>query len=93
MAVFLYYMRMKKIFVVVLALLMGFNAFSQKELVMPAIPSVRVLHHESIVNSLNSIVKLNRKTDNALPVTLNDSLNAASKNTVRVCGNNMRAGI
>jgi len=86
-------MRMKKIFVVVLNLLMGFTSFSQKELAIPAIPSMRVLHHESIIASLNTIAKLNRKTDHALPITRSDTLNQAINRSVRVLVNNMRAGI
>jgi hypothetical protein len=86
-------MRMKKLFVVVLGLLAGFTSFSQRELAMPVIPSMRVLHHESIIGSLNTIAKLNRKTDNALPITRSDTLNQAINRSVRVLVNNMRAGI
>lgn len=86
-------MCMKKIFSVVIGFLIVFTAFSQKELAMPAVPSMRVLHHESIVNSLNTIAKLRRKEDNVLPITRNDTLNQAINKSVRIAVNNMRANI
>jgi hypothetical protein len=79
-------MRMKKGFLVFLVLLAGFSGFSQKEVPMPAIPPVRILHHESIVNSLNSIARLR-------PITRNDTLNQSINRSVRLWVNNMRANI
>lgn len=84
---------MKKIFSVVLGLLMVSGVFSQKELTVPPVPSMRVLHHESIINSLNTIAKLRRKDDNSLPITKNDTLNQAINKSVRLLVNNMRATI
>ena len=92
-SIFVYYMRMKKISSVIVGLLLVITAFSQTELAMPAIPSMRVLHHESIVNSLNAITKLNRKSDNVLPVTKNDTLNRSINTSVRTLVNNMRATV
>ncbi len=94
MAVFLHiHMGMKKIYTVVLGLVIGMTAFSQQELAMPPIPPIRVLHHENIVNSLNAIAKLNRKTDKVLPYTQNDALNIEIDRSVRIRVNNLRAGI
>ena len=92
-SIFVYYMRMKKISSFIVGLLLVITVFSQTELAMPAIPSMRVLHHESIVNSLNAITKLNRKSDNVLPVTKNDTLNRAINTSVRTLVNNMRASV
>ena len=86
-------MGMKKIFSVIIGFLIVCTAFSQKELVVPTVPSMRVLHHESIVSSLNTIAKLRRKEDNVLPITRNDTLNQAIHKSVRISVNNMRANI
>ncbi len=86
-------MGMKKIYTVVLGLVIGMTAFSQQELAMPPIPPIRVLHHENIVNSLNVIAKLNRKTDKVLPYTQNDALNIEIDRSVRIKVNNLRAEI
>ena len=86
-------MRMKKIYTVVFGLLLAMNAFSQTELVVPPIPAMRVLHHENIINSLNTIAKLNRKTDKVLPFTQNDALNLEIDKSIRTRVNNFRAGI
>lgn len=92
-SIFVLSMRMKKIFSVILSLLLVSSVFSQKELAMPAIPSIRVLHHEYIINSLNAIDKLSRKPNSALPFTENDSLNRTINRSVRTLVNNMRANI
>jgi hypothetical protein len=78
---------MKKTFLAFVGLLITVSVFSQtKELAMPAIPSVRVLHHESIINSLNTIAKL-------VQPTRNNNLNTDIIRSVRVTVNNMRATI
>ena len=83
--IFVTYMRMKKIILALLCSLLIGTTFAQKELAMPAIPPVRVLHHENIINSLNALAKLQ--------VTRSDTLNRSIFRTVRVTVNNMRASI
>src|SRR6476659_410860 len=86
MAVFLYQsMRMKKIILAFLGLLLIGTAFSQKEIAMPPIPQVRMLHHENILSSLNSLAKLQ--------VTKSDTLNKSIMRSVRATVNNMRASV
>ena len=94
MAVFLYSdMGMKKIYTVVLGLFIVMSSFSQTELVVPPIPAIRVLHHENIINTLNSISKLNRKTDKVLPFTQNDTLNVSIDRSIKTRITNLRAEI
>jgi hypothetical protein len=84
-SIFVRYMRMKRIVLVLLGVLLIGTVFSQKEMAMPSVPQVRLLHHENIINALNSLAKLQ--------VTRNDTLNRSINRTVRVTVNNMRAGI
>lgn len=58
---------------------------AQQELTMPAIPPARVLHHESIVGSLNTIL--------TLPGFRNDDSNLAATKNIRTLVTNMRAFI
>jgi hypothetical protein len=86
-SIFAIYMRMKKALLALVGLMFTVTVFSQqKELPMPAIPSMRVLHHESIINSLNTIAKL-------VQPTRNETLNRDIIRSVRVTVNNMRATI
>lgn len=87
-------MRMKKFLSVVIAMFLTFSVFSQeRELTMPNIPQARAVHHESIVNSLNTIAKLRKKDDNGLPITRNDTLNQDINKSIRTIVNNMRANV
>jgi len=86
-SIFVIYMRMKKTLLAFVGLLFAVSVFSQqKELTMPSIPSVRVLHHENIINSLNTIAKL-------VQPTRNENLNRDILRSARVTVNNMRASI
>jgi hypothetical protein len=76
---------MKRVVLVLLGVLLISTVFSQKEMAMPPVPQVRLLHHENIINALNSLAKLQ--------VTRNDTLNRSINRTVRVTVNNMRASI
>lgn len=78
-------MRMKKISLFAAGLLMACISFGQREIPMPAIPAIRQLHHESIVNALTTISRF--------PLTKNDTLNRSINRSVKVLVNNMRAGI
>ena len=92
-SIFVYYMRMKKFSSVIVGLLLVITVFSQTELAMPPIPSMRVLHHESIVNSSNAITNLNRKSDKVLPISKNDSLNRSINTSARTRARNIRASV
>ncbi len=86
-------MRMKKIYSGVLGLLLAITVFSQNELAAPSIPTMRVLLHENIIQSLNTISKLNNRADRVLPITQNDSLNIAIDKSIRAKITNLRYGI
>lgn len=58
---------------------------AQRELPMPPIPTMRALHHENIVNSLNTALRAQ--------VTRNDTLNRSIGRSVRTVVNNMRASV
>lgn len=60
---------------------------------MPAIPAMRLLHHEYILHSLDSIAHLKNKSDAFLTITPDKELNASIDSAIRACVNNMRAEV
>jgi hypothetical protein len=86
-------MQMKRIYTTVLAVLSALATMAQQEIKMPVIPSSREYHHEQIINSLNAISKLARKTDTLFPVTGNKTLDQSINKSIRLRVNNMRAQV
>jgi hypothetical protein len=84
-------MHMKKIYLTVLAVFGALAVFSQVEIKMPPIPDSREYHHGQIINSLNAITKLSKKTDTLFPVTGNKILDQSINKSIRLRVNNMRA--
>ncbi len=78
-------MRMKKFLLATVCLLLMGSVSAQRELPMPAIPSVRVLHHENIIGALNTALKTQ--------ITRNDTLNRSIARSIRILVNNMRASV
>jgi hypothetical protein len=78
-------MRMKNFLLAAFGFLLMGSVSAQRELPMPAIPTVRALHHENIVSSLNTALRAQ--------VTRNDTLNRAISRSVRILVNNMRASV
>ncbi len=76
---------MKRFFLAFLCLTLISSAYSQKEVAMPAIPSMRVLHHDNIINSLNTLARVG--------ITRSDTINRSVNRSVRILVNNMRAGV
>jgi hypothetical protein len=86
-------MQMKKFSIIAAGVLLAIGVFGQQEIQVPPIPASRVLHHENITNSLNTITKLSHKTDTLFPVTGTKILDQSINHTFRVYVNNMRAQV
>jgi hypothetical protein len=86
-------MQMKKFSIIAAGVLLAIGVFGQQEIPVPPIPASRVLHHENITNSLNTITKLSHKTDTLFPVTGTKILDQSINHTFRVYVNNMRAQV
>jgi hypothetical protein len=86
-------MQMKKFSIIAAGVLLAISVFAQQEIPVPPIPASRVLHHENITNSLNTITKLSHKTDTLFPVTGTKILDQSINHTFRVYVNNMRAQV
>ncbi|MEO8172990.1 MAG: hypothetical protein ABI581_07900 [Sediminibacterium sp.] len=82
---------MKKIYITVLAVLGVLAVVAQTEIKIPTIPASREYHHGQILNSLNAIAKLSKKTDTIFPITGNKVLDQSINKSVRLRVNNMRA--
>lgn len=86
-------MQMKRFYTTVFAVLSALAVFAQEEIKMPVIPSSREYHHGQILNSLNTITKLSKKTDTLFPVTGNKVLDQSINRSIRLRVNNMRAQV
>ena len=86
-------MNTKRVHTFLFGLLSAFGAFSQAPTAMPPIPAMRLLHHEYIIHSLDSIAHLKGRNDQVLPVTADRELNNAIDSAVRACVTGMRAAI
>jgi hypothetical protein len=87
-------MKMKHFYLIIVAFLAAFTpSLAQKELPVPPVPAIRQLHHDNILNSLQTINKLHSKRDTIFPITSDPRLNAAINKSVRITVNNMRAEV
>ncbi len=80
-------MKMKKIYVFVLGLFLSGAVFSQEK---PVIPAIRLLHHEYILQSLDTIAGLRNRDGSLFAITTNKDLNKTIDSTVRLVVNRMR---
>src|SRR5476649_721607 len=86
-------MEIKKIYTFVPLLFLALTAFAQEDTVMPVIPSMRALHHDNIIRSLNTITTLKNRNDSLFPVTSDVVLNRAINGSVRTGVTRMRVFI
>lgn len=86
-------MKRLKIYSTVTAFLLVISSFGQKTIEMPPVPAARQMHHQLIMNSLNSIEKLNASSDNQLAVSGNTELDQQINAVVKIHINNLRAEI
>ena len=80
-------MKMKKIYVFVLGLFLSGAVFSQEK---PVIPAIRLLHHEYILQSLDTIAGLRNRDGSLFAITTNKDLNKTIDSSVRLVVNRMR---
>ncbi len=81
---------MKQIYTFLTGFFLCSTVFSQEKIEMPPIAATRVLHHEYILHSIDSIGRLKSRYDNFLPITPSKELNADIDSAVRVTVTNMR---
>ncbi len=92
-SIFVPEMKKMKIYIAFALLLYTQLVSAQEELAMPAIPASREYHHSQIAMSLNSIARLNKKTDTVFSITGNPMVDQSVNRSVRIRVNNMRARI
>ncbi len=92
-SIFVPEMKKMKIYIAFALLLYTQLVSAQEELAMPAIPASREYHHSQIAMSLNSIARLNKKTDTVFSITGNPMVDQSINRSVRTRVNNMRARI
>ncbi|MDE3251786.1 MAG: hypothetical protein KGO92_03200 [Bacteroidota bacterium] len=86
-------MKRTKIYSTVTAFLLVISSFGQKSIEMPPVPAVRQMHHQLILNSLNSIEKLGASSGTHLAVSGNAELDQQIITILRIHINNLRAEI
>ena len=83
-------MKMKKIYVFILGIFLSGSVFSQEK---PVIPAIRLLHHEYILHSLDTIASLRNRDGSIFGITSSKELNKAIDSSVRAGVNRMRTEI
>ncbi len=86
-------MEIKKVYSFIPLFFLTLTSFAQEDTTMPVIPSMRALHHDNIIHSLNTIATLKNRNDSVFPVTSDAVLNRAINKSVRAGVNSMRAFI